>query len=54
MIPNDTLIFDQHLGSSPYGPNVPRPSKRALCAPLSDTSSREHRSFANVPDDPQT
>ena len=45
---------DLHLGSSPYGPDAPRPYKRSLCAPKSDISSGEPSSFAKVPDGPQT
>jgi hypothetical protein len=39
------------LGSSPYGPDAPRPYRHALCA---DISSGEPYPFTKVPDGPQT
>jgi len=42
------------LGSSPYGPDAPRPYRRALRAPQFDISSAEPCPFTKVPDGPQT
>jgi len=42
------------LGSSRYGPDAPRPYRRALCATKSNINSGEPCSFTKVPDGPQT
>ena len=38
------------LGSSPYGPDAPRPYRRALCASKSDISSGQPCPFTKAPD----
>ena len=55
LVKDEDIAIDRLTwGSSPYGPDAPRPYRWALCAPQSDINSGEPCSFTKVPDSSQT